>query len=187
MKIKSHLITDPALFGSQAQEFVQKLQQSIDVYHPDFICLRDKQTEDYEELAQHFLRLSGDFHALLHSDVDLAIKYKAYGVHLRSDQFNEIQKAKEAGLFVVASTHSHGEALAAKEADAITYSPIFFSPGKGNPKGLEELKEIAGKIGTKIFALGGIINAKQVHEVEECGVYGFASIRYFDTHKEIDV
>jgi len=30
-----------------------------------------------------------------------------------------------------------------------------------------------------IFALGGIISKKEVNALEESGVYGFASIRYF--------
>ena len=177
--IKSYLITDPSLFGSTPEQLKLKLSASIEKYSPDYICLRDKNSSSYTELAEAFLSLSGSHKALLHGDVDLAITLGAYGVHLTSLQFNEIPKAKEAGLYVIASTHSYEEALLALQADAITYSPIFNSPNKGIPKGLADLKEIKGKIKTNIFALGGILTKEQIKQVEDCDVYGFASIRYF--------
>jgi len=84
-------------------------------------------------------------------------------------------------LYVIISTHTHEEALKAQTlgADAITYSPIFPSPNKGEPKGLEDLKEIVDKIEIPIFALGGITTEEQVNTVLATGAYGFASIRYF--------
>ena len=177
--IKSYLITDPSLFGGTPELLQASLQTAIKKFSPDFICLRDKQSADYPALAKVFLALKGKHKPLLHSDVDLAISLGAYGVHLTSKQYDEIKRAKAAGLYVIASTHTYEEALKASGADAITYSPIFFSPNKGIPKGLEDLKEITGKINTKIFALGGITSAEQIEQVEICGVYGFASIRYF--------
>ncbi len=177
--IKSYLITDPSLFGDTPEALTSSVSASIQHFKPDYICLRDKSSENYTELAKAFLRLPGEHKALLHGDVDLALSLGAFGVHLSSLQFDEIRRAKEGGLFVIASTHSYEEALRAEEADAITYSPIFFSPNKGIPKGLEDLKEITGKINTKIFALGGITTKEQIKQVEGCDVYGFASIRFF--------
>ncbi|MFC2074079.1 thiamine phosphate synthase [Campylobacterota bacterium] len=179
MMIKSYLITDPSLFGNTPETLIASVAEAIKQYDPDFICLRDKSSENYAELAKAFLSLEGDHKAFLHSDVDLAVSLGAFGVHLSSFQFDDIRRAKRAGLYVIASTHSYEEAVQAKEADAITYSPIFFSPNKGIPKGLEDLKEITGKINTNIFALGGITTKEQIEQVETCGVYGFASIRYF--------
>ncbi len=177
--IKSYLITDPSLFGNTPETLIPSLSRALQEHHPDFVCLRDKDNKDYKRLAEVFLAIEGKHKAFLHGDVDLAISLGAYGVHLSSLQFDEITRAKESGLFVIASTHSYEEALRADEADAITYSPIFFSPNKGKPKGLEDLKEITGKINTKIFALGGITSKEQIQQVEACGAYGFASIRYF--------
>jgi thiamine-phosphate pyrophosphorylase len=185
MMLKSYLITDPKLFGDTVETLRSTLSLAIAEHSPDLICLRDKTSNRYAELAEAFLKIPGTHKALLHGDVDLAITLGAYGVHLSSLQFDKIVRAKEAGLYVIASTHSYEEALAAKEADAITYSPIFYSPGKGNPKGLEDLKEITGKINTKIFALGGITTKEQVQQVETCGVYGFASIRYFKENSNV--
>ena len=185
MMLKSYLITDPKLFGDSAETLRKTLSLAIAEHSPDLICLRDKKSANYTELAEVFLKIQGSHKALLHGDVDLAVNLGAYGVHLSSLQFDQIAKAKEAGLYVIASTHSYEEALAAKEADAITYSPIFHSPGKGTPKGLEDLKEITGKINTKIFALGGITTKEQIQQVETCGVYGFASIRYFKENSNV--
>ncbi|MGD9969385.1 MAG: thiamine phosphate synthase [Sulfuricurvum sp.] len=64
-------------------------------------------------------------------------------------------------------------------SDAITYSPVFASPGKGEPKGLEDLKELVATINIPVFALGGIVTEEQIRAVETAGAYGFASIRYF--------
>lgn len=118
---------------------------------------------------------------LLHADYRLAHALGADGVHLTSMQFDEIADAKKLGLYVIISTHTHDEALLAESlgADAITYSPVFASPNKGKPKGLEDLKEIVDKIRIPIFALGGILTEGQISAVEKCGAYGFASIRYF--------
>ncbi len=63
--------------------------------------------------------------------------------------------------------------------DAVTFSPIFQTPNKGEPKGVEVLKELVQAKKAKIFALGGIITKKQIQECQDAGVYGFASIRYF--------
>jgi len=117
----------------------------------------------------------------IHQNIDLAKELNAVGVHLTSTQFDEIAYAKELGLEVIISTHTHEEVLKAQGAgaDAVTYSPIFASPGKGEPKGLNDLKEILCKCDIKVFALGGIVEDMQIKEVEKLGVYGFASIRYF--------
>jgi thiamine-phosphate pyrophosphorylase len=182
--MKHYLITDPTFYGSTPDA----LESALDVVYshtlPDFALFRDKQTAYYRDLAQTFVAVSCSYRisrVLLHGDYALADELKADGVHLTSTQFHEITEAKKLGLYVLISTHTHEEALYAEElgADAITYSPIFASPNKGDPKGLEDLKEIVAKIRVPIFALGGITTEEQIKAVEECGAYGFASIRYF--------
>ena len=82
---------------------------------------------------------------------------------------------------VVISTHTHDEIYIAEAmgADYVTYSPIFATPNKGEPKGVEDLKEIVNMTDIAIFALGGIVSEKEVDALRENGVFGFASIRYF--------
>lgn len=184
LKIKSYLITDPLLYGHDAVTLKERLENVIQRYPVDFVCFRDKTTPLYAQLAKVFIQKSRECSAakvLLHGDFSLAHALKADGVHLTSTQFDSLKEAKAMGLYVIISTHTHDEALKAQElgADAIAYSPIFASPNKGNPKGLEDLKAIVDKMSIPIFALGGIVSHEQINAVEASGAYGFASIRYF--------
>jgi thiamine-phosphate pyrophosphorylase len=182
--VKTYLITDPSYYGSSADSLESSLEAVFSKNIPDFILYRDKSTSEYPQRASRFLHVCRRYtigNVLLHGDYHLASSLGADGVHLTSMQFEEIVEAKKLGLYVVISTHTHEEAFKAQElgADAITYSPIFYTPEKGEPKGLEDLKEIVDKIRVPIFALGGITTQEQIKAVEECGAYGFASIRYF--------
>jgi len=150
----------------------------------DMIVYRDKESADYEENAKQFM-VEAREHAfdkiLLHTDYTLAHKLKSDGVHLNSTQFPEIAKAKALGLFVVISTHTKEEALQAQilGADMITFSPIFATPNKGEPKGVEVLREVTSSVNIAVIALGGIVEQEQIDLCEEAGAVGFGSIRYF--------
>jgi len=177
-------ITDPKYYTREGDTLKQTLQVVLSKKRVDFITLRDKTTINYEELAKVFLSLQQDFpktRFLLHSDFNLAQKLGAFGVHLPSSSLDKIGIAKSKGLWVITSTHSLEEASFAESegADAVTYSPIFETPGKGEPKGLEKLKVIKGKISIKLFALGGIVTQYHIDAVKDAGADGFASIRYF--------
>ena len=117
----------------------------------------------------------------MHTDVKLAIKLNAYGIHLPSTAFDRIKEAKASGLKVIISTHTKEEVLNAESlgADCVTYSPIFATPNKGEPKGVDDLRTLLTQTQIKVFALGGIVTQEEVDVVEKTSVYGFASIRYF--------
>jgi len=151
---------------------------------PDFALFRNKEDALYPQHAEEFVQMCKPFKTLkcfLHQDYILAAKLQAQGVHLTSKQFADIQKAKALDLEVVISTHTHKEVLKAQElgADYVTYGPIFETPDKGEPKGVDDLADIVQKAEVKIFALGGIITKKHVAAIEKAQPYGFASIRYF--------
>jgi thiamine-phosphate pyrophosphorylase len=182
--IKAYLITDPSYYGDTPDSVYDATEEMLRIHRPEFACFRDKSTPRYAELAEAFVEAAkeaGCCTVLLHGDAPLAHRLGADGVHLTSRQYGGIHDAKARGLYVIASCHSLKEIGDAAEAgaDAVTYSPIFASPGKGIPKGLEDLKEIVGKIDLNIFALGGITTPEQLEQVAVTGVYGFASIRYF--------
>ena len=182
--IRRYLITDPSFYTSDPTHIIQKLLHVKAKHQPDYICLRDKQTSDYDLLARAVVSASlqdAKTKLYLHTDYKLAHELGCDGVHLPSSALQVIEKAKALGLEVIASTHTLEEVLEAEKrgADAITFSPIFRTPNKGEPLGLEKLKEINDKIHIKCFALGGIINMEQVDACEKVGVYGFASIRFF--------
>lgn len=182
--MRAYLITDPKFYSDDSVIFRSLLQDALAEHQPDFALYRDKNNPNYAEMAEQFIELCSQFEktkALLHGDVEMASRLDAYGVHLTSQQFDEIEKAKALGLFTIISCHSEVEILEAQKrgADAVTYSPIFNTPDKGEPKGLEDLNERVAKISLPIIALGGITTSEQVKAVEKSGVYGFASIRYF--------
>jgi len=182
--MKSYLITSQSFYTDKQGRFRKNLQTQLQKHHPDFVLFRDKETPHYECLAEEFLDVCSAFQgvsAFLHRDIALACRLGAKGVHLSSDMFGEIANAKRAGLEVIVSTHTHEEALFAQNAgaDYVTYSPIFTSPNKGKPKGVEDLKALLQKVDIKVFALGGIVSEAQINAVNKAGAFGFASIRYF--------
>jgi len=176
----AYAISDPSTLNfqtltSELKRFAQKA---------DMIVYRDKACANYEANAKRFV-VEARKHAftkiLLHTDYKLAHKLKADGVHLNSTQFPEITKAKALGLFVVISTHTKKEALQAQKlgADMITFSPIFATPNKGKPKGVELLREVISLLEIAVIALGGIVTQEQIELCKEAGAVGFGSIRYF--------
>jgi len=150
----------------------------------DWIVYRDKATVDYRRNARTFLKAAsgkGFARRLLHGDVMAAYELDADGVHLRSDQLDEIAHAKSLDLFVIVSTHTLSEAQKAQAAgaDAVTYGPVFATPGKGVPVGVGALHAMTEVLPIPVIALGGILTAAQIEACEEAGAAGFASIRYF--------
>jgi len=170
--IKSYLITSKPSF----------LQ--LKKHRPAFALYRDKETKEYAFHAESFLQMCKsipDLKAFLHQDYSLAHRLNARGVHLTSLQFDDVSKAKDLGLEVIISCHTKEDVKKAEKLGATyaTYSPIFDTPNKGEPKGVEDLKKLVESTPLKVFALGGIISEEQVNAVEQSGAYGFASIRYF--------
>lgn len=179
-----YLITDPQYYGSTAQTISQKLNEVFKHHRVDFACFRDKQSKDFEALAQAFIDSCKQHNiskTILNNELDIAIKLKAHGVHLTSLQFELIQKAKEAGLFTIISCHNEDEIKKAMElnADAITYSPIFDTPNKGAAKGIQALSSVCENYTIDVIALGGITHSKHLEQIQQTPAKGFASIRYF--------
>lgn len=181
--MKSYLITDPKYYTEDISTFEKKLAEVFGKTKVDFALYRDKENHSYAEFAERFILACKKFGVkpMLHQDAALAKLLGAYGVHLTSRQLEDVEAAKSLGLFTVASTHTYEELefAASKGADAVTYSPIFATPNKGEPKGLDDLCKTVRQASLNIIALGGITTDEEVKAVEKCGVFAFASIRYF--------
>jgi len=182
--MKKYLITSREFYTDTPAIFRNILHEQFAEYSPDYALYRDKLNPNYDIGAAHFVEVCTQFtniKSFIHQEIKLAKELNATGVHLTSKQFDKIEKAKELGLEVIISTHTHEEVLKAEKlgADTVTYSPIFTSPGKGEPKGIEDLKTLLATCSIKVFALGGVVDALHVEQLEETSVYGFASIRYF--------
>lgn len=182
--MKKYLITSREFYTDTPAVFRNILHEQLKEHLPEYALYRDKSNPDYDLQASHFVETCTKFEnikSFIHQKIDLAYRLGASGVHLTSKQIDLIQEAKAKNLEVIVSTHTKDEVLKAQSlgADAVTYSPIFASPNKGKPKGIEDLKELLKIVDLKIFALGGVINKKQIKLLEKTSVYGFASIRYF--------
>ena len=182
--MRSYLITDPRYYGTSTHFFRQSLNRSLIKYNPDFVCFRDKTEGDKNLLLEIFSEISKTSKAvfLLNGSIEGAKKYGLGGVHLRGEQQSLIKEAKSSSLLTVVSCHTVHDVSHSIElgADYVTLSPLFASPEKGEPIGIEAFETMISNIDRqKVFALGGIDNESRVRQVLETGVFGFASIRYF--------
>lgn len=174
----SYAITDPKYYSNLNEAFAkfERLKSA------NFILFRDKICTDYALRATEFIQFKSKFSAkfILHNDIDLSIKLKADGIHFSSNNLENIQFSPS-NLIKFASTHSIKEIEIAHKfgADFITFSPIFFTPNKGEPVGIQKLKEIVKISEIPVIALGGIVSKEQILAIKDSDAAGFASIRYF--------
>ncbi len=184
--IKTYLITDPFLYPKRASDFCAFYQDILEHHTIYFAAYRDKTAEFNPELIESFLSLNDRFGvvSLLNSNIDLALKLGFSGIHCNAEQLNEIQSLKQKFSYVFFSAHNLEEIKKAdlQGANGITISPIFETPNKGKPLGIDFLKKIP-PCKADIFALGGIISQAQVKSLKQTRIRNFASIRYFLNHK----
>lgn len=172
-----YAISDPKFYSNLDYAF----NNFIRLKEANMLLFRDKSSNNYNSIAQEFIKFrSNNRKFLLQNDIDLACKLGFDGIHFSSN-FIHLSKDTPPNLIKIASTHNIKEIELANQygADFITFSPIFATPNKGEPKGLEALKEAVKMSKAKVIALGGIMSAEQIYAVMKCGVAGFASIRYF--------
>ncbi len=181
----SYLITDPKYYSHDLATFEQTLEGALKKHKVDFACYRDKEAgeELFDSLAESFVRICRKHHIkniFIHSNIDAAFRLKACGVHLGSRDTEKIFISKSKNLKVVSSTHSKDEiAMVSKlGADYVTFGPIYETPEKGAPKGVDTLKDVIKATHMPIFALGGI-EKEHLKELKDSGVYGYAAIRFF--------
>ena len=117
-------------------------------------------------------RGSANSKILVNERADIAWSAGADGVHLPS----RAPRATLPGLLVARSCHTEEEVRRA-QADFVTFSPIFESPGKGTGIGLDALRK-ACQAPVPVFALGGI-TWDNAPACMEAGAVGVAGIRLF--------
>ncbi|MBJ2136103.1 thiamine phosphate synthase [Paraglaciecola chathamensis] len=118
----------------------------------------------------------------------LAIKHRAYGVHLgqedliatQSDASNPIQQLRSAGLRLGISTHCHYEVARAHsfKPSYIAYGPVFATSSKDMPwvpQGLTGLDYWQNLLAYPLVAIGGI-NLERAQAIHALGVSGIAMI-----------
>ncbi len=184
----SYLITDPKYYSNNLKEFEKNLREALNSKKVDIACFRDKESDNFKELAKLFVSVCKEYNInkiLLNSNYKLAKKLKATGVHLNSKQFEKIKKAKDLDLYIIISCHNYKDIENAMKyhVDAVTYSPIFETPNKGEAKGMAKFRQTVRVYeDLNIIALGGIVSEEEVKKISNTRAYGFASIRYFINH-----
>lgn len=121
---------------------------------------------------------------LVNDRFDIAIAAGADGVHLTSNSLptSIIRKRTPDDFLIAVSTHTKDEVIRTQTdgADLAVYGPVFFTPDKGDPKGLEDLRDVCVAAGDfPLLALGGI-DEHSSKKVLEAGAAGYAAIRYLN-------
>lgn len=186
MRPRIVLITDPRY---EDDALAAKLDAALAVAPPGFVAvqLRDKArpTGKLLPLARRLRATTREHGALflVNDRIDLALAAEADGVHLGrlSVSVRDARELVGPDAFVSVAAHTHEEVrqALADGASAALLSPIFASPGKGEPLGVDALRiarESAPTMG--VYALGGI-DATNARACLDAGASGVALIRAF--------
>jgi len=177
--MKRYYITDRKAVGG----FRPLLEIIRDQMHlgVDFIQIREKDITPRElfeftlttlEVREREIHVPLRAKILVNSRADIALATGADGVHLPADAPQQTLP----GLIVFRSCHNLRE-IKATTADFVTFGPVFSTPGKGEPLGLDALQE-ACRLGKPVFALGGV-DWDNAADCMSAGAEGIAGIRLF--------
>ncbi|MBC8166415.1 MAG: thiamine phosphate synthase, partial [Bryobacteraceae bacterium] len=81
-------------------------------------------------------------------------------------------------FLISVSCHTEGDIREAQDADLILFGPVFETPDKGAPIGLEALKSAVSISRVPLLALGGI-TMENAGLCVATGAAGIAAIRFF--------
>lgn len=133
------------------------------------------------ELATELRRMTSQLGAalLINDRVDVALAVGADGVHLpeRGLPVAAAGALLGPGKYVAVSRHSaEGLAQAARAgASFATLSPVFASPDKGPPLGVEGFARLTAQAALPVFALGGV-RVEHAPQLRAAGARGLAVI-----------
>ena len=166
-------------------DFLQHVRTAVDHNIP-LIQIREKSITALQlfELTRSTVNVTRNSRTkvLVNDRVDVAIAAGADGVHLstRSIPAKTVRMHVPEEFLIGVSTHSLDEVLFANRsgADFAVFGPIFDSPGKGDPVGLDQLRRACLlEPEFTVLALGGV-NATNLNDVLSAGAAGFAAIRF---------
>lgn len=177
-----------------AENFIQKKKQILELVRTavqteiSLIQIREKQLSArlvFDLVAEAAaLTRNARTKLLVNDRADIALAANADGVHLtaRSISARVIRKNFPDRFIVGVSAHSLEavENARRQDADFAVFSPIFFSPDKGEPQGIATLRLVCQTVKPfPVIALGGIDETNYA-EVLKTGANGFAAIRFLN-------
>ncbi|MEO7660634.1 MAG: thiamine phosphate synthase [Pyrinomonadaceae bacterium] len=118
---------------------------------------------------------------LVNDRADIAVAAGADGVHLTTNSIpaDIIRKTFSKDLIIGVSAHTAKAAAnaSANGADFAVFGPVFDTPGKGEPHGINGLSEVCRAVdGFPIIGLGGV-DESNCSEIIAAGARGVAAIR----------
>lgn len=121
---------------------------------------------------------------LINERFDIAVAANADGVHLTSSSIpiERVRSNVRDEFLIGVSAHSTDEVVAAREsgADYAMLGPVFATPGKSEPMGLEMLDDACRSVSPfPVIAIGGI-DVSNFQSVLDSGASGYAAIRYLN-------
>lgn len=184
----TYLITSGQLtednFATEANGYVDRLfAASTDGV--DVIQIREKalSARNLSELTRRLVEKlkTQQTKVLVNDRADIAAAMDCDGVHLTTGSLPISAVRRIVGDAALISCSTHGveevERAAVEGADIILFGPVFASPGKGRPVGLDTLAKAAKAAGqSMLVALGGI-DELNFQEALGAGATGVAAIR----------
>lgn len=137
--------------------------------------IKDMSGNELEDEVKEAIQISEKYNArfFLNDYWKLAIKYKAYGIHLGQEDIQEadVQAIFDADIRLGISTHTPKEIDIALdfEPSYLAIGPIYKTTSKEmpyDPVGINDLKSWSQKVSYPIVAIGGI-NITNIHKVAE--------------------
>jgi 8-oxo-dGTP diphosphatase len=136
---------------------------------------------NFIELTKEIIQLAGNFDAkvMINSDINLAYKLNAHGVHLNSTLLHGLSEVPK-DLIVSASCHSAHDIEKAMKMNVsfVVLSPVQKTQSHPNttPIGWDNFSKIAQNYSIPIYALGGMKN-DDIENALNAGAIGIASQR----------
>jgi len=186
-----YYITDSAQLESPDAGLVLEKIRGAFAAGVDWVQIREKRMETRElcRLVERAAALpeKGPARLLVNERLDVALACGADGIHLPADSLPvaAVRRATPPGWLIGASCHTAGEVEeAAREgAGFAVLGPIFSTPGKGPPLGIDVLREACARVAPlhfPVLALGGVAIEK-AQACLEAGAAGLAGIRLFQS------
>jgi len=180
-------LSDPSNFSIQKQEILKTVELAVGS-GIEAVQIREKRLPGrllFELVREAAALTAGTKTRLLVNErFDIALAAGADGVHLTSAAIPVagVRETVPSGFLIGVSVHTSDEVVTAKVAgaDYAMIGPIFSTPGKGEPLGVDGLESVCRLASPfPVVAVGGI-DASNEAAVTNAGAVGVAAIRYLN-------